>query len=146
MFSAVGGGVDANTSSLLDRVFWQRFWSSYVHTFIDAQGRDIDWQRHDVTTSKGQAYALFFSLIANQPHEFALILSWINNNLASGQLGKKLPGWLWGRNAEGHWILLSPHSAADADLWIAYTLVQADRLWRIPRYIYEGQTLMHTIA
>jgi endoglucanase len=145
-FPAIAADRHADPSSLLDPGFWHQLWSHYLRTFVDSQGRVIDWQRHDVTTSEGQAYALFFALVADQRQQFARILSWTNNNLAHGELGNRLPGWLWGRNTKGRWTLLSPHSAADADLWIAYTLLQAGRLWRISRYTRQGEELTRTIA
>lgn len=125
---------------------WRSFWSDYSHIFIDDQGRVIDFHQHGDSTSEGESYALFFALVANKPAQFAKILSWTNNNLAAGQLGPKLPGWLWGKNPDGKWMLLSPHSAADADLWLAYTLIQAGKLWHRSDYTDLGLTLAQTIV
>ena len=30
--------------------------------------------------------------------------------------------------------MLDPNSASDADVWMAYSLVEAGRLWKIPCY------------
>ncbi|WP_308388756.1 cellulose synthase complex periplasmic endoglucanase BcsZ [Acidithiobacillus sp. AMEEHan] len=125
---------------------WVVYWQAYSRHFLDPQGRVIDIHRGGISTSEGQSYALFFSLVANEPSRFAEILSWTNDNLAAGQLGVKLPGWLWGKKSPGKWTLLSAHSASDADLWLAYTLIQAGRLWHRPAYRALGLRLAQTIA
>ncbi|MBE7562930.1 cellulase [Acidithiobacillus sp. HP-6] len=125
---------------------WRSYWVDYTRAFIDDQGRVIDHHQHQDSTSEGESYALFFALVADKPEQFAKILSWTNNNLAAGQLGTQLPGWLWGQNPSGKWTLLSQHSAADADLWLAYTLIQAGKLWHRPDYMHLGLELTQTIV
>ena len=143
----MGTGVASTTTFPPDSVAgWRSYWQSYVAVFLDSQGRVIDFHQQDITTSEGQSYALFFSLVANQPHRFARILSWTSNNLAAGHLGQTLPGWLWGKNQDGQWTLLSQHSATDADLWLAYILIEAGRLWHNPAYSATGLQLANTIA
>jgi endoglucanase len=74
----------------------------------------------------GQAYGLFFALVANDRRTFDTILAWTENNLAQGDLSAHLPAWL-GRAPDGAWRVLDANAASDADLWIAYTLVEAGR-------------------
>ena len=45
-------------------------WESYAATFVDAQGRVIDWDENGRTTSEGQAYAMFFALVADDRDRF----------------------------------------------------------------------------
>ncbi len=71
---------------------------------------------------------------------------WTQANLANNDLGNQLPGWLWGHASDGSWKLLDPHSAADADVWIAYTLIEAGRLWNVPAYADTGRKMMAQIA
>ena len=120
-------------------------WSAYKAGFVDPGGRVIDYAVHDRTTSEGEAYALFFSLVANDRPEFAKILAWTQNNLAQGDLTAHLPAWEWGKQSSGKWSVLDPHPAADADLWISYTLLQAGRLWHEPRYTAMGMLLAERI-
>jgi endo-1,4-beta-D-glucanase Y len=40
------------------------FWDHYAAHFVSAQGRVIDPDQNAMTTSEGQSYAMFFSLIA----------------------------------------------------------------------------------
>ncbi|MGC9198003.1 MAG: cellulose synthase complex periplasmic endoglucanase BcsZ [Acidobacteriaceae bacterium] len=122
------------------------FWAAYQQHFISPDGRVIDPSRASMTTSEGQSYALFFSLVANDSQEFERIRQWTQDNLADGSLAQNLPAWSWGKNARGGWGILDRNSAADADLWIAYSLLQAGRLWRNPAYTHTGKALLAQIA
>lgn len=124
---------------------WQ-LWTSYSGQFIDQQGRVVDPQGSDRTTSEGQAYALFFSLVDNDRTIFDKVLSWTRDNLAQGDLGTHLPAWLWGKDKDGSWKTLDPNSASDADVWLAYTLVEAGQLWGNPAYTKLGRQVMGEIA
>lgn len=121
-------GVSGSTS-LVARELWGSAWHAYRHTFIDGQGRVIDYSSDEgFSTSEGQSYGLFFSLVAGDRGTFHRILNWTNTNLAGGRLGDILPAWKWGRH-NGHWGVIGQNSAADADCWLAYTLLEAGRLW-----------------
>ena len=89
------------------------FWDQYAKHFLSPQARVIDPDRNDMTTSEGQSYALFFSLVANDRSSFQNILAWTDNNLAQGDVSKNLPAWSWGRNSDGSWGVLDPNSASD---------------------------------
>jgi len=121
-------------------------WDSYAARFIDGQGRVIDPQGDGRTTSEGQAYAMFFALANNDRARFDLLLSWTRANLAGGSLNERLPGWLWGKSSDGSWKTLDTNSASDADVWMAYTLIEAGRLWRQPSYSSLGRAMMARIA
>lgn len=121
-------------------------WDGYALSFLDDQGRVVDRQGGDRTTSEGQSYGLFFALVANDRDHFNRLLNWTTNNLAGGDMGTRLPGWLWGKDPDGKWKALDQHSASDADLWIAYTLCEAGRLWRQPQYGVLGRRMLARIA
>ncbi len=121
-------------------------WNAYASHFIDDQGRVIDPQGAGRTTSEGQSYALFFALADNDRPRFERLLAWTQTNLAGGNLGARLPGWLWGKTQDGQWKLLDSNSAADSDCWIAYSLVEAGRLWKDPIYTSLGRRMMALIA
>lgn len=110
-------------------------WEQFVRHFIDAGGRVVehaDARRR--TVSEAQGYALFFALAANQPELFERLLRWTEDNLAGGDLTRRLPAWHWGRRDDGSWGVIDDNAAADADLWIAYALAEAGRLWGQRRY------------
>ncbi len=118
-------------------------WQRYLETFVSHDGRVIDQDR---TTSEGQAYALFFALVANDRALFAHLLDWTADNLAHGDLAHRLPAWSWGQRRDGSWGTLDENSASDADLWLAYDLLEAGRLWSEPRYDALARRLLATIA
>ena len=87
--------------------------------FIDSQGRVIDHAGQDRTTTEGEAYAMFFALVAGDRSRFDKLVEWTENNLAQGDLTAHLPAWSWGKNADGSWRVIDANPAADADLWMA---------------------------
>jgi endo-1,4-beta-D-glucanase Y len=121
-------------------------WNSYEARFIDPQGRVFDPQGDQHTTSEGQAYALFFALADGDRATFSRVLNWTQANLSGGDLAAHLPAWLWGKDKNGQWKPLDPNSAADADTWMAYTLVEAGRMWNEPVYTNLGRAMMTQIA
>jgi endoglucanase len=118
-----------------------RLWQAYRARFLSPDGRIIDPQGNDRTTSEGQSYALFFALVNNDRAHFDQILEWTRANLAAGDLTTRLPAWSWGQSKDGHWGVLDANSASDSDLWIAYDLVEAGRLWHEPHYTEMGRRL-----
>jgi endoglucanase len=125
---------------------WPSLWRSYVSGFMDSQVRVIDHDAGDRTTSEGQAYGMFFALVANDRAHFDGLLHWTVQNLAAGDLSTNLPSWLWGHNASNQWGVLDKNSASDADIWIAYTLLEAGKAWNEPRYTKIGSALARNIA
>jgi endoglucanase len=121
-------------------------WNAYAAHFIDAQGRVIDPRVADRSTSEGQSYALFFALVDDDRARFDKVLAWTQANMAAGDLSKHLPGWDWGKNKDGAWTVLDSNSASDADIWMAYTLVEAGRLWKAPGYTSLGRAMLVQIA
>jgi endo-1,4-beta-D-glucanase Y len=125
---------------------WTPLWRSYAAAFMDGQIRVIDRDDRDRTTSEGQAYALFFALVANDRPRFDRLLHWTARNIADGDLGARLPAWLWGQAPDGQWRVLDDNSASDADVWMAYTLLEAGLAWKEPRYTALGQAIAARIA
>lgn len=128
--------------------FFGHAWDEFKHYYISEQGRVIDahnLKHPGCTTSEGQSYALFFALVSNDRVAFETILQWTINNLAQGDLTKNLPAWLWGVDANGRWLILDKNSASDADLWIAYELLEAGRLWANKKYTLLGMSLLKEI-
>jgi endoglucanase len=120
-------------------------WNDFVDRFVQADGRVVDITFERKSTSEGQSYGLFFALVANQRARFDTILKWTSDNLAAGRLGDKLPAWLWGLRDNGRWGVKDENSASDADLWIAYSLLEAARLWNAPQYADTGHKLLALI-
>lgn len=121
-------------------------WNSYTTRFLNSHGRILDHDSNGRTTSEGQAYALFFALVSNDQKRFDQLLQWTAENLANGDLSRNLPAWEWGEAAPGTWTVRDRNSASDADLWIAYTLLEAGDCWTDSRYANLGRQLADLIA
>ncbi|WP_250514883.1 cellulose synthase complex periplasmic endoglucanase BcsZ [Caballeronia sp. INDeC2] len=116
-------------------------WPAYrifVERVVQADGRVVDRSTDaQQTTSEGQSYAMFFALVANDRASFDRLLGWTRTNLSANQFDAnnlRLPAWQWGRRQDGSFGVMDPNSASDSDLWIAYDLFQAGRLWKEPMY------------
>ena len=125
---------------------WPSLYQSYTRAFLDNQIRVIDRDSGDRTTSEGQAYAMFFALVANDRSRFDGLLRWTELNLAAGDLTAQLPAWLWGHDSNDRWGVLDANAAADADVWMAYALLEAGRAWNDQRYTSIGRSLAKRIA
>jgi endo-1,4-beta-D-glucanase Y len=136
----------AQTSPSAPEIDHARLWQAYANRFISNDGRVLDPQGGDRTTSEGQSYALFFSLVNNDRARFNKLLTWTESNLAANDLGSHLPAWNWGKGKDGHWGVLDPNSASDSDLWIAYDLIEAGRLWNDAHYASLGHSLAALVA
>lgn len=127
------------------RVPWE-LWEAYKRGFLDESGRIVDHDDGARTTSEAQAYGLFFALVADDRPAFERILQWSQTNLAAGDLTTNLPAWLWGCDPQGKWHVLDANPASDADLWMAYTLIQAGRLWQEPGFVKLGDSIAGQVA
>jgi endoglucanase len=121
-------------------------WETYAQKFMDNQGRVIDHTGNDRTTTEGEAYAMFFALVAGDRVRFDKLVQWTEDNLAQGDLTARLPAWSWGKADDGGWHVLDSNPAADADLWMAYSLCEAGRLWKSPRYEKMGELMASRVA
>lgn len=131
----IGGALPAWTQARQERPKASAWvaWDDFARQFMQADGRIVA-NGEGQTHSEAQSYALMFALIANDRARFELVLRWTEDNLCAGDLTARLPAWLWGRQATGQWGVIDANAASDADLWIAYALAQAGRLWDVRRY------------
>ncbi|MEL6183135.1 MAG: cellulose synthase complex periplasmic endoglucanase BcsZ [Myxococcota bacterium] len=127
----------------LARCSWP-LWEAYAEAFIE-NGRVVDRTDRHRTVSEGQAYGLFFALVADDPARFDALLAWTRDNLLGGNWDEGLPAWLWGQSKDRHWKVLDPNSATDADLWIGHTLLEAARLWNRPELAEMGSALLERV-
>ena len=118
-----------------------REWDSFRNLHVTTAGAVEDHRAEgDVITSESQSYALFFALAANEPEIFRRILEFTSVNLAGGALEERLPAWKY---QDGK--IQDPNNATDADLFIAYSLVEAGRLWNKPEYTALGLAVLRNI-
>lgn len=134
LWAALALSLGACRSTAVKTCDWQH-WSQFKQHYLSEDGRVIDTRSaRQHTVSEGQAYALFFALVGNDRETFDRLLRWTEDNLAQGDFGQHLPAWIWGRRDDGSWGVIDPNPASDADLWIAYALSEAARLWQAPQY------------
>ncbi|WP_416290433.1 glycosyl hydrolase family 8 [Nostoc sp. UHCC 0251] len=113
-------------------------WDSYRQRFIQSDGRVIDYEASDRSTSEGQAYALLRAVLINDPATFALTLKWSENNLQRQVDGKRtdsLWAWKWGRKEDGNWGVIDSNFASDGDIDAITALILASRRWNRPEYL-----------
>lgn len=122
-------------------------WRDFVSRFVSEDGRVVDTsvsQHH--STSESQSYGMFFALVANDRPLFDRLWQWSVDNLTAGDATQQLPAWRWGRTEDGEWGVLDANTAADGDLWFAYALLEAARLWNDASYQEAALQLMARIA
>ncbi len=117
-------------------------WEQFRTHFIES-GRVVDATSDRRTTSEAQAYAMFFALAAGDRTTFDALLDWTQKQLARGDLSQRLPSWHWdeSRNA-----VVDENSASDADLWLAYDLLEAARIWNSPAYDRLARSLFASVS
>ncbi|MEB3295289.1 MAG: glycosyl hydrolase family 8, partial [Synechococcales bacterium] len=122
----------------------QESWDAYRKRFIQGDGRVIDWEDRDKSTSEGQAYAMLRAVFANDRDSFDRTLNWAESNLlrkdASGQVRDSLWAWKWGKDPKGQWIQLDPNFASDADIDACYALILAAQRWNHSAYLDLAKT------
>lgn len=115
-------------------VFAWDLWDEFKAVNVTEEGRVVDYSDTKlITTSEGQSYGMFFALVANDRQSFDKILQWSEKNLGEDQ-----PAWLWGipdGKKDGQGKILDTNNATDADMWIAYSLLEAARIWHEPKYM-----------
>jgi len=121
-------------------------WSSFKENFILPDGRVVAGTAPQFQSfSEGQSYAMVFALIANDPITFDLLWRWSIVNLANNDIDLRLPAWTWGKADDGTWKILDENSASDADLWYAYALLEAGRLWSRSDYIADANKILRLV-
>ena len=112
---------------------WE-LWDQFKATNLTPEGRVVDYSEAKlITTSEGQSYGMFFALVANDKKAFDEMFAWTEKNLGENQ-----PAWLWGipdGKPNGTGKILDTNNATDSDMWIAYCLIEAARIWNDPSYL-----------
>lgn len=114
----------------------------YKQNFMSQDGRIMDRDKNNITTSEGQSYMMLRALIMEDKSTFDLVYEWTKNNL---QRNDSLFAWLWGKNKDGEYKILDNNSASDADVDIAFALLCAYRQWHNYKYLEEATCIINSI-
>jgi len=118
-------------------------WQSYKVDFVQGDGRVVDHGRAGVSTSEGQSYAMLRAVWMSDRPAFDGVWGWTKRNLQVRR--DHLFGFLWGKNATGHWTILSKNTATDADEDIALALVFASKRWNDRAYLDQARAVIRDI-
>jgi endoglucanase len=118
-------------------------WNAYRDRFIQGDGRVIDRESADRTTSEAQAYALLRAALMDDQPTFERVLNWGENNLQrrglDGKRSDHLWAWQWGRNPQDQWLPLDANFASDGDVDAVTALILAGRRWQRSEYIDQAR-------
>lgn len=114
----------------------------YKLSFMSKDGRIMDPDKNNITTSEGQSYIMLRSLAIGDKATFDLAYKWTKDNL---QRKDKLFAWLWGKDKDGEYKILDNNSAADADVDIAFALILAYEKWGQYHYLVEAVPIAQSI-
>lgn len=117
----------------------EQSWTAFRDRYIQADGRVIDREVSDRSTSAGQAFTMLQAVLVNDHKTFAQVLDWGENNLsqkdAKGQRIEHLWARSWGQTANKEWRILEPSFTSGADVDAVTALILASRRWNCPRYL-----------
>lgn len=120
----------------------KKTYDTYLNGFMTKDGRIMDPDRKNITTSEGQSYMLLRSVAMGNKKAFDLVYKWTKNNL---QRKDYLFAWLWGENKDGEYKILDYNSASDADIDIAFSLLAAYHKWPDEEYLKEALPIIESI-
>ena len=133
--------IKANGTQKYD-FYLKKNYTFYKDKLMTKDGRIMDPDRDNITTSEGQSYIMLQSLAVEDKKTFDLAYKWAKNNL---QREDKLFSWLWGESKNGKYEILDTNSASDADMDIAFALILAYERWGEYRYYFEAIPIINSI-
>jgi len=120
----------------------RKSYDTYLEKFMTKDGRIMDPDRKNITTSEGQSYMLMRSVAMGNKKTFDIVYKWTKDNL---QRKDNLFAWLWGENKDGEYKSLDSNSASDADTDIAFSLLVAYQKWKDDKYLKEALPIINSI-
>lgn len=146
--TTIAAATQLTTVPATDQALLEQSWAAYRQRFIQADGRVIDWEANERSTSEGQAYAMLRAVIIGDRETFDRTLKWAESNLLRQQDGQKLDNlwaWKWGKDGQGQWDILDRNFASDADIDAITALILASRRWQHRPYLELAQTKLQDL-
>lgn len=119
-------------------------WTYYKATFVQKDGRVIDFFNKQMSHSEGQSFTMYLALSFDEPELFDTVWTWTRNNLSTSQ-SDGLFAWSWGRRDDGSWGVLDANNATDADVFLAWTLLRAGERWKRQEYVEASKGIAQAI-
>lgn len=135
-------GFSFKTNGSMNDTSLKNAYELYKNNFMTQEGRILDPNENNITTSEGQSYIMMQSLIFDDEQTFELAYTWAKDNL---QRNDKLFSWLWGENSDSKYQILDENSASDADIDIAFALILAHKKWQNDQYLFEAKEIINSI-
>jgi endoglucanase len=127
---------------------WLRHsWENYKNSFIQHDGRVMDFYVNNATTSEGQSYAMLQAVWLDDKARFDTLWNWTVNNLQTRK-EHKLFSWKWGevrKEGKTSWGIVDESAASDADQDIAFALLMAHERWKDEAYKQQALTIMNDL-
>lgn len=105
-------------------------WATFKAAFLDPTGRVVDNGNGGVSHSEGQGYALMLAVRNGDRAAFDRMFDWTQAHLARPDVAL----YAWRYDPRETEPVADPNNATDGDIFIAWALAEAARLWRTPRY------------
>lgn len=116
-------------------------WSAFKSDFVLPSGRIVDKGNGDVSHSEGQGYGLWLALTARDRKLFDTILDWTEANLARTDMAL----FAWRYDPRSPNPVADRNNATDGDIFIAWALARAARLWREPAFARRSEAIRTAI-
>lgn len=111
---------------------------SFLHSYMDANGRVVRRDQGGDTVSEGQAYAMLLSVAVGDTRTFEHAWGWARAHL---QRSDWLLSWHW-----NYGTVQDPQSAGDADLITAWALVLASQRFHIAAYADSARAIARSLV
>ncbi len=121
-------------------------WEAYKKEFITPEGRVIDPQRNNMSTSEAQAYAMLRAvwIWEGDKEIFDRVQIWTEYNMK--QENSNLYAWLYEPNSSGQGgKIVDSANASDADEDIALALLFAYKRWGDEAYLTKARAILNDI-
>ncbi|MGN0916468.1 MAG: glycosyl hydrolase family 8 [Succinivibrio sp.] len=122
---------------------WSKDWPLY-DSFMAlhySDGRIIDHQKDgDVVTSEGLSYGMFMALIQKDKDRFDRMLAFVKKELCRNDPTNVLPAWKY---VSGK--ITDENNATDSDLFIAYDLIEAARIFNDEAYLADAEKILNLV-
>jgi len=133
---------DSSVDSIAHKLNLRKSYEVYKKDYMSKDGRTMDYEKENVTTSESQAYMLFMSYNMNDRKTFNLVYTWTKKHLRRKD---GLFSWLWGKDKDDKYKVLDYNSASDADIDIAFCLIRAYEKWKDKKYLKDALPTIHSI-